>query len=480
MVHIDLQNKKLLQLPQIPQGAKSFEVQNPIDNSFVALLPDIEKSVVNKVLEVAQNNLEDWKIKPVKYRSKILYHWYQLIIEHAADLAKIMVTEQGKPYKEAFDEVVYGASFVQWFAEQAKRIQGGIVSGYDENISVQYTKEAVGVVGVITPWNFPIAMITRKVAPALAAGCTVVAKPSELTPLSALALANLAQRAGIPDGVLQMVTSTDAKGIGEALCENKQVRKISFTGSTKVGKLLYAASACSIKRMSLELGGNAAFIIFEDADLDKAAAALLLCKFRNSGQTCVCANRIFVQESILESFLEKFLPLVEGLKLGDGMLADTTQGPLINQGAIQKVEKHIQSAVADGAKILIGGKKHALGDTFFEPTVLLGIKPYSIFWDEETFGPVAPICSFQTEQEVTELANATNSGLANYFFTKDYQIIHRLNQNLLSGIVGINTGIISNEFGPFGGVKESGIGREGSQLGIDEYLETKYTMISYQ
>lgn len=480
MIAIDLKNQELLQSVDWQPAKQFFSVFNPANNDCIAKLPDYSKKQLQQMIPIAQDSFLQWKQTSAKNRTQILYRWYQLILENQEDLAKIMVLEQGKPYQEAANEVLYGASFVQWFGEQAKRIQGEIMSGYDEKVTVQYTKEAVGVVGVITPWNFPLAMITRKVAPALAAGCTVIAKPSELTPLSALALAKLAKEAGLPKGVLQIALCSLASEVGEVFCQNKLVRKISFTGSTKIGKLLFAASADSIKRMSLELGGNAAFIVFEDANLEQAALQLLLCKFRNSGQTCVCANRIFVQKSILEKFITKFQKLVEGLKVGNGLQSGTTQGPLITENAVQKVEKHIELALSDGARILLGGKRHSLGGTFFEPTILVGVKPYSIFWEEETFGPVAPICSFQTEQEVLELANSTHSGLANYFCTKDFQRIHRVNQNLDSGIVGVNTGIISNEFAPFGGVKESGIGREGSSLGIEEYLETKYTMISYQ
>jgi succinate-semialdehyde dehydrogenase/glutarate-semialdehyde dehydrogenase len=477
---LELKNKDLLRREDWAKTENFFEVFNPADNSFLEKVPCCNKNEVLEMIKKAKQSFLQWSKTPAKERCLIMQKWFHLILENQEDIAKIMVAEQGKPLQEANNEIVYGASFVQWFSEQAKRIRGEVMSDYQPNITLQYTKEAVGVVGIITPWNFPVAMITRKAAPAIAAGCSVIIKPSELTPLSALALAKLAKQAGLPAGVLQIASTSDAKQVGEVFCQSKEIQKISFTGSTKVGKVLFRQCADSIKRMSLELGGNAAFIVLEDADLDKAAENLLICKFRNSGQTCVCANRIFVQEGVLEEFLQKFKRAVKSLKVGGGMDSGTTQGPLIQESAVQKVEQHISQALADGAQLELGGARHALGGTFFEPTILTNVKAHSIFWREETFGPVAPICSFRTISEVIELANATDYGLANYFCTQDAKKIHLLSQKLQSGIIGVNTGIISNEFGPFGGFKESGIGREGSEMGIEEYLETKYSMISYQ
>ena len=477
---MNLQNTKLLTNKNWQKHNNFFTVFNPFLGEPLMKIPDWSLQEADEAMQKAKEAFLQWSKTNIKKRAEILLNWYQLVLENQEDFAKIIVAEEGKPLQEAKTEVTYGASFIGWFAEQAKRIKGEIVCGYDENTTIEYTKEAVGVVGIITPWNFPFAMITRKVAPALAAGCCALVKPSELAPLSALALENIAKEAGLPEGVLQIITSTKPREIGDFFCHSNDIRKISFTGSTKVGKILFEKSAANIKKLSLELGGNAAFIVFEDADLDLAAKSLIACKFRNSGQTCVCANRIFIHKSILEKFLEKFFPLVENLQLGDGLEPQTTQGPLIGQAAIEKVQKHIQNALDDGAKLLLGGKKHSLGGTFFEPTIITGIKPNGIFWQEETFGPVAPIYVFDSEEEVIKLANATNSGLSNYFFTKNFQRIRRVNQKLLSGIIGINTGIISNEFGPFGGIKESGIGKEGSELGIEEYLNIKYTMISYQ
>ena len=475
---IPIKNKNLLKIPKFAEK-NTFAVYNPANQKILAEVPNLEKMTVLKAIKKAQSSFISWKKISAKNRSNSLYRWYELIMKNQEDLAKIMVLEQGKPFIEAKAEVIYGASFVSWFAEQAKRICGSIIHNDDKHTFLQYTKEPIGVVGVITPWNFPIAMITRKVAPALAAGCSVLLKPSELTPLCAIALANLAYQAGISKDLFQVLPSTHSHSVGEIFCKSKIVRKISFTGSSRVGKLLFAQSADSIKRMSLELGGNAVFIVFESADLEKAAKQLLLCKFRNTGQTCVCANRILVQESIFPEFLKKFQPLVAGLKVGDGLKQGVEQGPLIQKSALVKVKQHIQQAKKDGAKILLGGKEHSLGGLFFEPTLLVNVKPYSIFWEEETFGPVAPITSFSNEKEAIELANATDYGLANYFCSRDFQQIHRINQQLDSGIVGINTGVISSEIIPFGGIKESGIGREGSQLGIEEYLEIKYTMSVY-
>ena len=462
------------------ENGKTYDVTNPADNSLVAKVPSMGKTETNEAIQAAAKSFLVWRDTPAKQRATILLDWYNLVIANKEELAKIMVLEQGKPLAEAIGETVYAANFIQWFAEQSKRILGNIMSDFAKDTTLQYTKEAVGVVGVITPWNFPLAMITRKAAPALAAGCSVVIKPSRNTPLCALALVELAHQAGVPAGVLNLITGEKSTEIGDALCESKQVRKISFTGSTTVGKLLLQKSANSVKRMSMELGGNAAFIVFDDADFSRAVDSLMASKFRNTGQTCVCANRIFVQAEIYESFIEALKEKVIALKVGNGLEEGVQQGPLINKAAVEKVENHVQSAVSQGAEVVLGGKPHSLGGSFYQPTILKNVQENSIFKEEETFGPVAPLIRFETEEEVIKMANDTEYGLANYFFTQDFRRIQRVNRELESGIICINEGIFSNEFGPFGGVKESGIGREGSVLGIEEYLETKYTLISYK
>lgn len=481
-----LKNRNLFKTQALLKGWESaknnatFGVFNPADNSCLGEVPDMGKVETMEAIGNAKDSFAFWKNFSAKSRAKILLNWYENVLRNKEDLAKIMVAEQGKPYKEAEAETVYGANFIEWFAEQGKRIRGEVMSDFEENKTLQYTKEAIGVVGIITPWNFPLAMITRKVAPALAAGCSVVVKPSDLTPFSALALGELALESGLPDGVFQIITGKNAKDIGETLCSSKAVKKISFTGSTEVGKKLFSQSASTIKKLSLELGGNAAFIVFDDADLTSSLESLILCKFRNSGQTCVCANRIFVQKKIYNDFLKKLKEKVEKLKVGNGMLPNIEQGPLIQESAVKKVEKHIKLALESGAKIIVGGKRHSLGGTFFEPTILVEVPENSIFWQEETFGPVAPITIFESEEEVIKMVNNTDYGLANYFCTKDFSRIQRFNKKLESGIIGVNTGIISNEFAPFGGIKESGIGREGAEIGIEEFLQIKYSLISYK
>lgn len=461
-------------------GKKEFNVINPFDNSVITSVPDLGAQATTKAIESAAAAFRVWGKTAAKQRSTILLEWYKLIIQNIDDLAKILVAEQGKPVTEAKKEIFYGASFVQWFAEQAKRIYGKVMMDYASDTTLQYTKEPVGVVGIITPWNFPMALVTRKVATAFACGCTVVVKPSEYTPLCTLVLAELATQAGIPAGVFNVVTTNNAAEVGSVLTKSKIVKKISFTGSTRVGKLLLAQSASTIKKLSLELGGNAPFIVFDDANLKNAVEALIAAKFRNAGQTCVCANRIFLQAKIHDDFVLALKQKIAEFKVGNGLESDVTQGPLINQQAIEKVKKHISLAVADGAKIVVGGKPHSLGGLFFQATILTAIKNKSIFWEEETFGPVAPIIKFETEAEVLEMANNTDYGLAAYFCTQDFRRIERMNRALEAGIIGVNLGIISNEFGPFGGVKQSGLGKEGSELGIEEYLEIKYTAISYK
>ncbi len=462
------------------ENGETYDVTNPADNSLVAKMPSMGKAETFDAIRTAAEAFIIWRETPAKQRATILLDWYHLVIKNKDELAKIMVLEQGKPLAEAVGETVYAANFIQWFAEQAKRIFGSIMSDFAKDATLQYTKEAVGVVGVITPWNFPLAMITRKVAPALAAGCSVVVKPSRNTPLCALALTELSHQAGLPAGVLNLITGEKSAEIGDALCESKQVRKISFTGSTRVGKLLLEKSAQTVKKMSMELGGNAAFIVFDDANLERSIDSLMASKFRNTGQTCVCANRIFVQSGIYDSFVEALKEKVMALKVGSGLEEGVGQGPLINEAAFKKVEKHVRSAVSQGAEVVLGGKPHELGGSFYQPTILKNVQGDSIFKEEETFGPVAPLIRFETEEEAVKMANDTDYGLASYFFTQDFRRIQRVNRKLESGIICINEGIFSNEFGPFGGVKESGIGREGSVLGIEEYLETKYTLISYK
>ena len=405
--------------------------------------------------------------------------WFQLIMAHQEDLAKLMTAEQGKPMAESRGEIAYGASFVEWFAEEAKRIYGDTIPTVANDRRLLVFKEPIGVAAAITPWNFPNAMITRKVAPALAAGCTVVIKPAEQTPLSALALAELAGRAGIPPGVFNVVPADEARSIevGKALCESPTVRKLSFTGSTAVGRILMQQSAPTLKKLSLELGGNAPFIVFDDADLDAAVEGALTSKYRNSGQTCVCTNRFYVQSGIYDAFVEKLAARAQGLKVGSGFESGVQQGPLIDANALAKVQAHVADARAHGARVLTGGAPHELGGTFFQPTVLADVTGDMLVAREETFGPVAPVFRFTTEDEAVTLANSTEFGLAAYFYSRDVARVFRVAERLESGMVGVNTGLISNEVAPFGGVKQSGLGREGSKYGIDEYLVIKYVCI---
>ncbi len=453
--------------------AGKHEVYNPANGSLLGSVPMMGAAETRRAIEAANAAWPAWKKKTAKERSVILRRWYELMMANADDLALIMTAEQGKPLAEAKGEIGYAASFIEWFAEEGKRTYGDTIPSPSPSNRIVVIKEAIGVCAAITPWNFPAAMITRKAGPALAAGCPMVLKPAEATPFSALALAVLAERAGIPAGVFSVVTGS-AKDIGGEMTSNPIVRKISFTGSTGVGKLLMEQSASSIKKLSLELGGNAPFIVFDDADLDAAVEGAIASKYRNAGQTCVCANRLYVQDGVYDAFAAKLVEAVKKLKVGDGMENGVTQGPLINEQAVKKVEQHIADAVSKGARVLLGGKRHALGHSFFEPTVLADVTPAMQVAREETFGPMAPLFRFKTDEEAVALANDTEFGLASYFYSRDIGRIWRVAEGLESGMVGINTGLISNEVAPFGGVKQSGLGREGSHFGIDDYLVVKY------
>ncbi|MEB2400235.1 MAG: NAD-dependent succinate-semialdehyde dehydrogenase [Alcaligenaceae bacterium] len=459
-----------------PAGAGSISVNNPASGAVIAAVPNLGRKETEEAIAGAQAALRPWSAKTGKERAVILMKWAQLMLKHQQDLGALMTSEQGKPLAEAVGEIAYAASFLEWFAEEAKRVEGDVFQSPKAGQRLMALKQPIGVCAAITPWNFPAAMITRKAGPALAAGCTMIVKPAEQTPLTALALAVLAEEAGVPPGVLQVLTG-DAREIGGALCDSDVVRKLSFTGSTEVGRILMRQCAPTIKKLSLELGGNAPFIVFADADLDAAVDGIMASKYRNTGQTCVCANRIYVHDDVYEEVLKRLTAKVQGMKTGDGFGAGVTQGPLIDGDAVKKVQEHIADAVAKGAKIVTGGKLHALGGTFFEPTIVRDVTHDMKFSCEETFGPVAPIFRFKDEQEVLAMANDTIFGLAAYFYTRDYARIWRVSEGLEYGIVGINTGIISNEVGPFGGVKQSGLGREGSKYGIDEYLELKYLCI---
>jgi succinate-semialdehyde dehydrogenase/glutarate-semialdehyde dehydrogenase len=452
----------------------AFEVRNPATGRVLATVPQMGAAETRRAIEAANEAWAAWRAQPAKARAAVLRKWFDLMMANADDLAAIMTAEQGKPLAEAKGEIGYAASFLEWFGEEAKRVYGDTIPSPAADKRLVVVKEPVGVCAAITPWNFPAAMITRKVGPALAAGCPIVVKPAEATPLSALALAVLAERAGVPAGVLSIVTG-DPKAIGGEMTSNALVRKLSFTGSTGVGRLLMQQCASTVKKLSLELGGNAPFIVFEDADLDAAVTGALASKYRNSGQTCVCANRFYVHEKVYEAFADKLRTAVEQqLKVGKGTEPGVTQGPLINEAALLKVESHIDDALSKGARIATGGKRHALGHNFFEPTVLTGVTSAMKIAKEETFGPVAPLFKFSSDEEVVRLANDTEFGLAAYFYSRDIGRVWRVAEALEYGMVGINTGLISNEVAPFGGVKQSGLGREGSHYGIDEYVVVKY------
>ena len=457
-------------------GGAKLPVTNPATGERLGTIPAINAAGAEAAVTAAYSAFPAWAAKTAKERALLLRRWFELIMANQEDLAVLMTAEQGKPLAESRGEIAYAASFVEWFGEEAKRVYGDVIPGHQADKRILVLRQPVGVVAAITPWNFPAAMITRKVAPALAAGCTAVCKPATQTPYSALALAELSDRAGIPAGVFNVITGP-AREIGGVLTGDARVRKLSFTGSTEIGKLLMAQCAKTMKKVSLELGGNAPFIVFDDADLDAAVAGAIASKYRNTGQTCVCANRLLVQDGVYEAFTAKLVAAVQKLRIGDGLAGETEQGPLIDAAALKKVEEHVADATSKGAKIVAGGKRHALGGTFYEPTVLTGVTPAMMVAREETFGPVAPLFRFRTEQEAIAMANDTEFGLAAYLYTRDLARSWRVSEALEYGIVGLNTGIISTEVAPFGGVKESGTGREGSKYGILDYTEIKYVCV---
>ena len=456
------------------KGHSRFDVHDPATGQKLCDVANLGAKEADEAIQAANAAWPAWRTKTAKERSIILRKWYDLLMANVEDLGRIMTAEQGKPFAEAKGEVAYGASFVEWFAEEAKRVNGETLPQFDNNRRLTVLKQPIGVCAAITPWNFPLAMITRKVAPALAAGCPVVIKPAELTPLTALAAAELAIRAGIPAGVLNILTadSDNSIAIGKVICDSDVVRHLSFTGSTEVGRILMAQSAPSVKKLSLELGGNAPFIVFDDADIDSAVEGAMASKYRNAGQTCVCANRLYVQDGVYDEFVQKFAAKVKSLKVGNGFDEGVVQGPLIEEAALQKVERHVQDALAKGGKVLAGGKR--LNGQFFEPTVVSEARVDMLCAKEETFGPFAPVFRFKTEQEAIDAANNTEFGLASYFYSRDIGRIYRVAEGLEYGMVGINVGIIATEHVPFGGVKQSGLGREGSHHGMEEYLEMKY------
>lgn len=457
-------------------GKGRFAVLDPATGKTIAQVADLGKKETEAAIDAAQAAWPAWRALTAKQRHAVLLKWFNLLMANQDDLAWLMTAEQGKPLAEAKGEVSYGASFVEWFAEEAKRVDGEILAAPNAQQRVLVLRQPVGVCAAITPWNFPLAMITRKVAPALAAGCTVVIKPAELTPLTALAAAELALRAGLPAGVMNVITSTDAAGVGKVLCESDTVRHLSFTGSTEVGRILMSQCAPTIKKLSLELGGNAPFIVFDDADLDAAVEGAMASKYRNAGQTCVCANRLYVQDGVYDAFIERFAAKVRQLKVGNGFEAGVTQGPLIEPAAVDKVERHVKDALKKGGRLITGGQR--LAGQFFEPTVVADATSDMLCAREETFGPFAPVFRFKTEGEAIAAANATLYGLASYFYAQNAGRIARVAEALEYGMVGINTGLISYEHAPFGGVKQSGLGREGSRHGIEEYVELKYLCLS--
>ncbi|WP_321944257.1 NAD-dependent succinate-semialdehyde dehydrogenase [Paraburkholderia tropica] len=455
-----------------------FDVLNPATGGIVGAVPDMGAADAVRAIEAASRALAEWRARTAKERSGVLRRWFDLLTANANELAALMTLEQGKPLSESLGEVTYGASFVEWFAEEAKRVYGDLIPAPRRDSRISVLKQPIGVVAAITPWNFPIAMITRKVAPAMAAGCTIVVKPAEDTPLSALAIAELAVQAGVPPGVLNIVTSKRSAEVGEILTTHPIVKKVSFTGSTRVGKLLMQQAAGTVKRVGLELGGNAPFIVFDDADLDAAVAGAMASKYRNAGQTCVCANRLLVQDGIYHAFVEKLTIAVKALKMGNGMEPGVNVGPLINRAATDKVARLVSDAVSKGAVQVVGGRISADAGNFFEPTILTNVTTKMDCVREEIFGPVAPVIRFTTEEDAIALANATPYGLSAYFFSRDIGRITRVTEALEVGMVGVNEGIISTEVAPFGGIKESGLGREGSKYGIDDYLEMKYVCTS--
>ncbi|AWJ87652.1 succinate-semialdehyde dehydrogenase I (plasmid) [Azospirillum sp. TSH58] len=481
---MSLNDQSLLRTQAYVNGAwrdafsgKTFAVTNPATGEELARVADVGAEETRQAINAADAALPAWRAKTAKERAAILRRWFELIMAAQEDLAVLMTLEQGKPLAEARGEVAYGASFIEWFAEEGKRVYGDVIPSFAGNKRIVVLKEPIGVVAAITPWNFPNAMITRKVGPALAAGCTIVVKPAEDTPLSALALAELAERAGVPAGVFNIVTGSDPVAIGGELTSSPIVRKLSFTGSTEVGKILMRQSADTVKKVSLELGGNAPFIVFDDADLDEAVKGALASKYRNSGQTCVCANRLLVQAGVYDAFAAKLAEAVKQIRVGNGMEAGVTQGPMINGQAVEKVEELMGDALAKGAKVALGGKRHGLGGTFFEPTILTGVTTEMRVAREEIFGPVAPLFKFETEADAIRMANDTEFGLAAYFYSRDIGRVWRVAEQLEYGMVGINEGILSTEVAPFGGIKQSGIGREGSKYGVEDFLEIKYLCV---
>ena len=457
-------------------NGSTVEVVNPADNSVLGTVPNFGTAETRRAIEAADKAWPAWRKMLAKDRSKLMRNWFNLMMEHLEDLARLMTAEQGKPLAESKGEIAYAAAFIEWFAEEAKRVYGDTIPEPWEGKRIVVLKQPVGVVASITPWNFPAAMITRKCAPALAAGCPVVIKPASMTPYSALALAELAERAGIPAGIVNVITGS-AREIGGEITSNPTVRKLSFTGSTEIGKKLMEQCAGTVKKISLELGGNAPFIVFDDADIDAAVQGAMASKFRNTGQTCVCANRIYVQDGIYDEFAKKLAETAKAMNVGNGLTGETQQGPLIEMAGLEKVEEHVTDATEKGAKVITGGERHELGGTYYQPTVLTNMTSDMKIAHEETFGPVAPLFRFKTEEEVIEMANDTEYGLAAYFYTKDLGRSWRVAEAIESGIVAVNEGIFSTEVAPFGGMKESGIGREGSKYGIDEFLEVKYVCL---
>ena len=459
------------------KGDRRFAVTNPATGKSIAKVADLGPAEITRAIDAAEKAQRQWAAQTAKARAAILRKWYDLILQNVDDLALILTTEMGKPLAESRGEIVYGASFIDWFAEEARRVCGDVMESPLPNTRFLTFKQPVGVFGAITPWNFPIAMVTRKLAPGLAAGCSCVLKPAEQTPLSALALAELSSRAGMPNGVMNIVTGLDAPGMGQALCADERVRKMTFTGSTEVGRILMRQSADTLKKMSLELGGNAPLIVFDDADLDMAVAGAMASKYRNAGQTCVCANRIFVQDSVYDEFAKRITRAAAAMKVGDGAKKGVEQGPIIDQQGLEKIERHVADATDKGAKVLTGARRHKLGGTFYEPTVLSDMNPSMQMFAEETFGPVAGLFRFSSDDEAVRMANDTEYGLAAYIFTRDTSRLFRVSEALEYGMVSANTGIFSSEVGPFGGVKSSGLGREGSKYGIDEFLEIKFVCV---
>jgi succinate-semialdehyde dehydrogenase/glutarate-semialdehyde dehydrogenase len=455
---------------------QTIDVTNPASGEVLGTIPKMGADETRRAIDAANAAYPAWRAKTAKERASILRKWFDLMMENQEDLARMMTAEQGKPFKESMGEIVYAASFIEWFAEEGKRVYGDTIPQHAPGKRIVVTKEPIGVCAAITPWNFPAAMITRKCGPALAAGCTMVVKPATATPYSALALAELAERAGVPAGVFSVVTGSSG-AIGGEMTSNPIVRKLTFTGSTEIGKLLMEQCAGTVKKTSMELGGNAPFIVFNDADIDEAVLGAMASKFRNTGQTCVCANRLLVQDGVYEEFSKKLAAAVEEMRVGDGLKGETEQGPMIDMAAVEKVEEHIEDAVAKGAKVISGGSRHDLGGTFFQPTVLAEVNTDMKVTKEETFGPVAPLYRFETEEQALQMANDTEFGLAAYFYSRDIGRVWRVMEGLEYGIVGVNEGIISTEVAPFGGMKESGTGREGSKYGIEDYLEIKYCLI---